>query len=161
MKISGLFLWFEIIEDVILAMYWWDVKDKYRLLFNTVPFKRDMCLIAAGILDSCRNTLDVRNVKLELDARVWLVLDTHFIDNLFLWMVCKHMWASLKPFLFGSQTETDSLSVLKFFQTSVSCLATPFTLSLKWVYRNVSETFTALAENTDQNSSKEPWDTCF
>lgn len=129
--------------------------------FSTVPFKRAMCLIAAGVLDSCRNTLDVRNIKLELDARVWLVLDTYFIDNLFLWMVCKHMWASLKPFLFGSQTETDSLSVLKFFQTSVSCLATPFTLSLKWVYRNVSETFTALAVNTDQNSSKEPWDTCF
>lgn len=31
MEISGLFLWFEIIEDVILAMYWWDVKDKYKL----------------------------------------------------------------------------------------------------------------------------------
>ena len=36
--------------------------------FSTVPFKRDMCLIAAGILDSCGNTLDIRNIKLELDT---------------------------------------------------------------------------------------------
>lgn len=47
-----------------------NVKNLYRLSLSTVPFERDMCLIAAGILDSCGNTLDIRNIKLELDTRV-------------------------------------------------------------------------------------------